>query len=170
MIGLLDEYRNAMIIETKVSGFAMSGGFILSVSGDIGHRFLSRHAFLMWHHAVGRDGPFKDWADERIFKYISKRTNLTVAELENRTTDFDKIKKLDEEIKALEKEISYLKNDPLFKDIEYIERLYRRIEHMKKSKKTSYKDWLISAQEAISLGIADGYIKQKEPRVKLLNI
>ncbi len=164
IIGLLDEYRNAMIIETKVSGFAMSGGFLLSISGDLEHRFVSHHAFLMWHHVVGHDEPFRKWADERIFKYIAKRTNLTVAELEERTTDYEKIEKLDEEIKTHEKEISELKTDPLVTDMKYIKRLYRAIENKKRLKKTAYKNWFITAEEAILLGIADGYILPKEPR------
>ncbi len=163
MIGLLDEYRNAMIIETKVSGFAMSGGFILSISGDPGHRLVSRHAFLMWHHASGPDIQFKKWVNDRIFKYIAKKTNMTVAELEDRTTDYEKIKKIDLEINELRVELE--------RELQKTnERIYRRIAYLENSKKSQYKSWFITAQEAILYGIADRYIEQKKPAVKLFGI
>ena len=176
MIGLLDEYRDTMIIETKVSGAALSGGFILSISGDLGSRFIAKNAYLMWHHAIGPDEQFKKWADNKIFKYIAKKTNMTVVELEAKTTDYEKIKKIDIEIKELRTELEgeLQKNrevnsklsikEQIKGDNETIERIYRRIAYLENSKKKQTKSWFITAQEAIIYGFADGYIQRKKKR------
>lgn len=49
MVGFINEYREKMVIETRVYGFAASAAFILWMAGDNGKRFVSPTAELMTH-------------------------------------------------------------------------------------------------------------------------
>ena len=49
-IGIINEMKeNNIIVETKVYGYGMSAGFVITTSGTFGHRYASKTANMMWH-------------------------------------------------------------------------------------------------------------------------
>lgn len=53
IISIIQEYQSkGVLVETRVYGFAASAGFLVFVAGDIGRRFVSPQADLMWHELL----------------------------------------------------------------------------------------------------------------------
>ncbi|HEA65684.1 MAG TPA: hypothetical protein ENI07_02515 [Desulfobacterales bacterium] len=52
IVGIIDEYRDKIIFETRSYSTAWSGGFLVLISGDTGLRFVAKNTSLMWHHVI----------------------------------------------------------------------------------------------------------------------
>jgi len=84
------------VVEMQTHGYAMSGGFLILLSGTPGHRFATKECILMWHEVGGFKffdftGPSKseDQAafyrllQDNVNKYIAERSNVTKEELDS---------------------------------------------------------------------------------------
>jgi len=103
IVGLLNKYKNkGNIIETYTYGKAVSAGFILFISGNIGHRYVSPNAELMWHEVRGGswfkittpssakdEAAFYKHLQDNLNKYIASRSKLTVEEI-HKEIEFDR--------------------------------------------------------------------------------
>ncbi len=90
IVGIIDEYRDKIIFETRSYSTAWSGGFIVLISGDIGSRFVAKNTSLMWHHVlkvrIADNEKVKPGESTRLFdkifnKYIVLRSFISMEEL-----------------------------------------------------------------------------------------
>ena len=95
-VGVIEEMRlKGIVIEMRCYGFAASAGVVLLVSGDIGERYVSKHAEIMIHKVwtfTQWDLKTPDTADDQaatlkhlqdnLNKYLLSRSKMTAEELE----------------------------------------------------------------------------------------
>ncbi|MEO0166594.1 MAG: ATP-dependent Clp protease proteolytic subunit [candidate division WOR-3 bacterium] len=74
------------IIETRVYGFALSGGFMVFIAGTKGHRFVSPYADLMWHEiisiemfAIKFSTPSDKEEEARVLRHLQDVRNSWIA-------------------------------------------------------------------------------------------
>ncbi len=92
------------VIETRVYGFALSGGFMLFLAGTKGYRFVSPYADLMWHEintiemfAIKISTPSDKEEEARILRHLQNVRNTWIASRCKLTKE-----ELDEKIKKRE--------------------------------------------------------------------
>lgn len=85
-INLMSEWESrGNIIETRVNGFALSGGFLIFIAGTKGHRFVSRHADLMWHEIQSLEmvmritTPADKEEEARVLRHLQDVRNAWIA-------------------------------------------------------------------------------------------
>ena len=98
IVGIMNMAKSkGMIIETRCHGFAASAGFLIFISGSMGHRSISPQSSIMWHELLSFkflsiDTPSSSEDEARILRslqdtaneYISSRCNLTKEELDEK--------------------------------------------------------------------------------------
>lgn len=73
-------------IETRVYGFALSGGFMVFIAGSKGNRFVSPYADLMWHEVISFEmfaikimTPSDKEEEARILRHLQDMRNNWIA-------------------------------------------------------------------------------------------
>lgn len=98
VIGLMNMAKaKGIVIETRCHGFAASAGFLIFISGSMGHRTISPQCAMMWHELLSFkflsiDTPSSSEDEARILralqdtanKYIASRCKLTKEELDEK--------------------------------------------------------------------------------------
>ena len=98
IVGLMNVAKTrGIVVETRCNGFAASAGFLIFISGTMGHRAISPTAELMWHELyslkfLAIDTPSSSEDEARTLRhlqdtanaYIASRSSLTKDELDKR--------------------------------------------------------------------------------------
>jgi len=98
IIGLMNAAKSrGMVIETRCHGFAASAGFLIFISGSMGHRAVSPQSELMWHELLSFkmfaiETPASSEDEAKILRhlqdtaneYIASRCKLTKEDLDER--------------------------------------------------------------------------------------
>lgn len=98
IVGIMNMAKSkGMIVETRCHGFAASSGFLIFISGSMGHRLISPQSEIMWHElSIGSylkiETPTSSEAEAEILRhlqntaneYIAGRCNLSKKELDLR--------------------------------------------------------------------------------------
>lgn len=98
IIGLMNMAKTGgMIIETRCNGFAASAGFLIFISGSMGHRTINPYCAMMWHELISFkmlsiDTPSSSEDEAKILRqlqntgnaYIATRSNLSKEELDEK--------------------------------------------------------------------------------------
>jgi len=96
IISLIEQWRaSGGIIETRVTGFAASAGFLIFAAGDLGKRFVCSEAALMWHELMtfkmfSIETPSDQEEQSRVLRqlqdvrneWLATRGNLTKEEID----------------------------------------------------------------------------------------
>ena len=89
---IVEMEKRGYIIETKTRGIALSAGFIVFVSGSIGHRTVDRNAEFMMHELWSIEWPkiatpATKEEDARIYKHLQDNINSWIAQRGNMTKE-----------------------------------------------------------------------------------
>ena len=88
IINLMHHWEsNGRIVETRVHGFALSGGFMVFIAGTKGYRFVSQYADLMWHEintiemfAIKISTPSDKEEEARVLRHLQDVRNTWIAQ------------------------------------------------------------------------------------------
>ena len=98
IVGIMNMAKaKGMVIETRCHGFAASAGFLIFISGSMGHRAISPQSEVMWHELISFkfiaiDTPSSSEDEAKILRhlqdtaneYIATRCKLSKEELDKR--------------------------------------------------------------------------------------
>ena len=78
--------KSGRIVETRVYGFALSGGFLIMIAGTPGYRFVSKYSDIMWHEiisiemfAIKISTPSDKEEEARILRHLQDVRNRWIA-------------------------------------------------------------------------------------------
>lgn len=85
IVGLFQRFQaEGGTIETEVSGFAASAGFLIFVAGSVGHRVVAPNAELMWHEVQSfkmydLSNPSDKEDEARVLRHFQNTANTFIA-------------------------------------------------------------------------------------------